>query len=83
MCQQVKLSDVSLGTRSRYSVVVDEDVKKPNKQALGVAGGESGSSKGGEEGFVRRETKMTYIVKSRGIEMDRILSAIKNSIGHF
>ena len=30
--QQLKLSDVSLGTRPRYSLVVDEDVKKPNKQ---------------------------------------------------
>ena len=29
--QHVKLSDVSLGTRLRYSLVVDEDVKKPNK----------------------------------------------------
>ena len=30
--QRVKLSDVSLGVRPRYSLVVDEDVKKPNKQ---------------------------------------------------
>ena len=30
--QHVKLSDVSLRTRPRYSVVADEDVKKPNKQ---------------------------------------------------
>ena len=30
--QYVKLSDVSLGTRPRHSLVVDEDVKKPNKQ---------------------------------------------------
>ena len=30
--KHVKLSDVSLGTRPRYSLVVDEDVKKPNKQ---------------------------------------------------
>ena len=28
--QHVKLSDVSLGTRPQYSLVVDEDVKKPN-----------------------------------------------------
>ena len=28
----IKLSDVSLGTRPRYSLVVDEDVKKPSKQ---------------------------------------------------
>ena len=28
----VKLSDASLGTRHQYSLVVDEDVKKPNKQ---------------------------------------------------
>ena len=28
----VKLSDVSRGTRPRYNLVVDEDVKKPNKQ---------------------------------------------------
>ena len=27
-----KMSDVSLGTRPRYSLVVDEDVKKPTKQ---------------------------------------------------
>ena len=32
MGQHVKLSDVSLGTRLRYSLVADEDVKKPNKQ---------------------------------------------------
>ena len=30
--QHVKLSDFSLWTRPRYSLVVDEDVKKPNKQ---------------------------------------------------
>ena len=30
--QHVKLSDVSLGTRPRYSLVADEDVKKSNKQ---------------------------------------------------
>ena len=30
--QHVKLSDVSLGTRPRFSLVVDEDVKKPTKQ---------------------------------------------------
>ena len=29
--QQVKLSDVSLGTRPRYSLTADEDVKKLNK----------------------------------------------------
>ena len=29
--KHVKLSDVSLGTRPRYSQVVVEDVKKPNK----------------------------------------------------
>ena len=29
---RVKLSDVSLGTRPRYSSVTDEDVKKPMKQ---------------------------------------------------
>ena len=32
MWQHVKLSDVSLGTRLRYSLVVDEGVKRPNKQ---------------------------------------------------
>ena len=32
MCQNVKLSDVSLGARPRYSLVVDEDVKKPTNQ---------------------------------------------------
>ena len=32
VCQHVKLSDVILGTRPRYSLVVDKDVKKPNKQ---------------------------------------------------
>ena len=32
MWQHVKLSDVSLGYSPRYSLVVDEDVKKPNKQ---------------------------------------------------
>ena len=32
VCQHIKLSDVSLGTRPRYRLVVDEDVKKPNKQ---------------------------------------------------
>ena len=31
--QQVNLSDVSLETCPRYSLVVDEDVKKPTKQA--------------------------------------------------
>ena len=31
MWQHLKLSDVSLRARSRYSLVVDEDVKKPNK----------------------------------------------------
>ena len=31
--QLVKLSDVNLGTRPRYSAVVDENVKKPNKQS--------------------------------------------------
>ena len=31
MWQHVKLSDVSLGACLRYSLVVDEDVKKPNK----------------------------------------------------
>ena len=30
--QHVILSDVSLGTRPRYSLVVDEEVKKPTKQ---------------------------------------------------
>ena len=30
--QQVKLSDVSPGTRPRYSLVVHEDVKKPTNQ---------------------------------------------------
>ena len=30
----VKLLDVSLGTRPQYSLVVDEDVKKPNKQTI-------------------------------------------------
>ena len=32
--QHIKLSDVSLATRSRYSLVVDKDVKKPNKQTI-------------------------------------------------
>ena len=32
MWQHVKLSDVSLGARPLYSLVVDEDVKKTNKQ---------------------------------------------------
>ena len=32
VCQHVKLSDVSLGTLPRYGLVVDEDVKKPNKK---------------------------------------------------
>ena len=32
MGQHVKLSDVSFGTRPRYSPVVDEDVEKPTKQ---------------------------------------------------
>ena len=30
--QHVKMSDVSHGTRSRYGLAVDEDVKKPTKQ---------------------------------------------------
>ena len=30
--QHVQLSDVSVGTRPRYSLVVDEDVKKPTNQ---------------------------------------------------
>ena len=30
--QHLKLSYVSLGARPRYSLVVDEDVKKPTKQ---------------------------------------------------
>ena len=30
--QYVKLSDVSLGTRPRYSLVADEDIKQPTKQ---------------------------------------------------
>ena len=30
--QHVKLSDVSLGTRPRYSLVADTDVKEPTKQ---------------------------------------------------
>ena len=33
----IKLSDVSLGTRPRYSLVVDEDVKKPNKETIASA----------------------------------------------
>ena len=33
MWQHVKLSDVSLGTRSRNSLVADQDVKKPTNQA--------------------------------------------------
>ena len=32
--QHVKLSDVSLGTRPQYKLVVDEDVKKTNKQSM-------------------------------------------------
>ena len=36
MWQHVKLSDVSLGTRPRYSLVVDEDVEKNNNRALNV-----------------------------------------------
>ena len=32
MWQHVKLSDGSLGTRPRYILVVDEDVKKPTNQ---------------------------------------------------
>ena len=32
MWQHVKLSDVSLGILPRYSLVVDEDVKKPTNQ---------------------------------------------------
>ena len=31
--QNVNLPDVSLGTRPRYSLVADEDVKRPNKQS--------------------------------------------------
>ena len=34
--QYVKFPDVSLGTRPRYSQVVDEDVKKPTKQTNNV-----------------------------------------------
>ena len=30
--QHMKLSDVSLGTRPRYSLVADENVKRPNRQ---------------------------------------------------
>ena len=30
--QYVKLSGISLGTRPRYKLVVDEDVKKPKKK---------------------------------------------------
>ena len=30
--QHVELSDVSLGARPRYSLAVDKDVKKPNKE---------------------------------------------------
>ena len=29
-----KFSDVSLGTRPRFSLVVDKDVMKPNKQTV-------------------------------------------------
>ena len=36
--QHVKLSDVSLGTRPRYSLVVDEDIKKPTNQTNKIAG---------------------------------------------
>ena len=32
MWQHLKLSDVSRETRPRYNLVVDEDVKKPNRQ---------------------------------------------------
>ena len=32
LCQHVKLPDVRLGTRPRYSLVVDEDIKKPTNQ---------------------------------------------------
>ena len=32
--QHLKLSDVSLGTCPRYSLVVDEDVKKPTNQPI-------------------------------------------------
>ena len=32
MWQHLKLSAVGLGTRPRYSLVVEEAVKKPNKQ---------------------------------------------------
>ena len=37
MWQHVKLSDVSLGTRPRYSLVANEDVKKPIKQKTATA----------------------------------------------
>ena len=30
--QHVKLSDVSLGTRPLYSLVIEEDIKKPTSQ---------------------------------------------------
>ena len=32
--QHIKLSDVSLGTRPQYSLVAEEDVKKPKKQII-------------------------------------------------
>ena len=32
LSKHVRLSDLSLGTRPRYSLVVDEDVKKPTNQ---------------------------------------------------
>ena len=36
--QHIKLSDVSLRTRPRYSLVVDEDVKKANIQITHLVG---------------------------------------------
>ena len=37
--QHVKLPDVSLGICPRYSLVVDEDIKKPtNKQTSSICG---------------------------------------------
>ena len=36
--QHIKLSDVSLGTHPRYSLVVDEDVKKANIQITYLVG---------------------------------------------
>ena len=43
--QHVKLSDVSLGTHPRYSVVADEDVKKPIKQTNNYLLGHYGQCK--------------------------------------